>query len=57
MKKKRHIKWERIFSVILIAFIIWVIISYFDIMMHNTTTCVYQNWNLFEMLWRGVFKC
>lgn len=27
----------------------WILLSYIDIILHNTTTCTYQSWNLIVM--------
>ena len=56
MKKKYRYKinWKKfagtIFSAISIAFLLWVGISWVDIVVDNTTTANHASWNLFRLM-------
>lgn len=48
---------EKLFDVIIgafagmgIGFFVWMIASWVDVILHNTTTFTYANWNLFQLL-------
>ena len=55
MEKKRHIRQDRVIEclawVLVFAFITWVFISYFNIVLHNTEEhpC-YLDWNFFQLV-------
>ena len=55
MGKKRHIRWDRVIEclawVLAFMFIAWVVISYFNIILHNTEDHPsYFDWNFFQLM-------
>ena len=45
-------KVETISCVISALVLLWIAVSYIDVVAHNLTTCHYQWWNFFEFLVR-----
>ena len=39
-----------VFSWISGILLLWALASWVDIILHNTTTCIYASWNLFALL-------
>lgn len=33
---------------------LWLFFSWIDVILHNTTTCIYQDWNAFTMLLEAI---
>lgn len=52
MKRKLNVKNCFLALVYLLSILCWgwLIASYLDVILHNTTTCVYQDWNIFKIL-------
>lgn len=51
--KKRHIRFDRIYSVLFILFTIWFTLSFLDTVAHNSighAYGLYHSWNLFNIL-------
>ena len=55
-KKEKNFQERGIIMVVKILKIVcyvlfaWIIISYFDVILHNIGSCHYQPWNLFELI-------
>ena len=42
---------SRLFTIVMVLFIVWFVASYMDIVMHNLDDePIYKAWNLFELL-------
>lgn len=41
---------ETIFSAVCIAFLLWIGISWLDVIVDNTTTANHASWNIFRLL-------
>ena len=41
---------EKIATGISAALVLWFMASWIDIVLHNTTTCIYASWNLFTLI-------
>lgn len=55
MEKKRHIRWDHVIKclawALVLTFITWVFISYFNIVLHNTEEHpIYLDWNFFQLM-------
>ena len=40
----------KILKIICCVLLVWIIISYFDVIIHNIGSCHYQPWNAFELI-------
>ena len=40
----------KILKVVCYVLFAWIIISYFDVILHNIGSCHYQPWNVFELI-------
>lgn len=55
MERKKHFRWDRLHECVLwagiIVFSIWVVVSYCNVIMHNSDDCpVYKDWNFFKLM-------
>ena len=55
MERKKHFRWDRLLECVLwvgvTAFLIWVAVSYCDVITHNCEECpTYRDWNLFNLM-------
>ena len=41
---------KKLFYLLLMLLLVWVLISYFDIILHNWNSYVYANWNLIYLI-------
>ena len=41
---------EKVLTAVSGILILWILASWVDVVAHNTTTCIYASWNLFELL-------
>jgi hypothetical protein len=53
--KRRHIRWDRVlesfFLTAIFLFVVWVVVSYCNIVLHNNeTNPMYFTWNFFTVL-------
>ena len=50
-RKKRRFRWDRLWWVLVTIWLAWLVISYIDIVTHNSEAQpVYLAWNLFARL-------
>jgi hypothetical protein len=50
-RKKRRFRWDRLWWTLVTIWLAWLVISYIDIVIHNTEAQpVYLAWNLFAKL-------
>lgn len=40
----------KILKIICYVLFAWIVISYFDVILHNIDSCHYQPWNVFELI-------
>lgn len=55
MERKKHFRWDRLLECVLwagiIAFLIWVAVSYCNIITHNCEESpIYKDWNFFKLM-------